>query len=207
MTILKVTPESEATGVIAEIYDADRQSLGYVPSHTKTMSLNPEAFLAWESLTKAISTSLGLRRYELVTLAAAQAIGSTHCRLAHGKKTLTIIPEEQLRAIARDFHDAGLPEAEVAMMDYAVKLSTHAAAMTDSDALRLRELGFSDREIADITMAAAARNFFSRALLALNVDVDVPEELSDELRNALFTPLPWPHVPAVGSAPGGPAVT
>ncbi|WP_240720163.1 carboxymuconolactone decarboxylase family protein [Pseudarthrobacter sp. NamB4] len=71
------------------------------------MSLNPEAFLAWESLTKAISSSLGLRRYELVTLAAAQAIGSTHCRLAHGKKMLEVIGEEQLHAIARDFHHAG----------------------------------------------------------------------------------------------------
>ncbi|WP_461172758.1 carboxymuconolactone decarboxylase family protein [Arthrobacter sp. Z1-9] len=204
MTILRITPESEATGLTAEIYDADRRSLGYVPSHTKAMSLNPEAFLAWESLTKAISRSLGLRRYELVTLAAAQAIGSTHCRLAHGKKTLSIIPEEELSAIARDFHDAGLPEAEVAMMDYAVKLSTHAAAMTDDDALRLRECGFSDREITDITMAAAARNFFSRALLALNVELDVPEELNDELKTALLAPLPWPHVPAVGSASGGP---
>lgn len=190
MTILKVTPEAGASGLTAEIYDADRRSLGYVPSHTKAMSLNPEAYLAWESLTQAISTSLGLRWYELVTLAAAQALGSTHCRLAHGKKTLTIIPEEHLCAIARDFHNADLPEAEVAMMDYAVKLSTDAAAMTDGDARRLREVGFSDREIADITMAAAARNFFSRALLALNVELDVPEGMSDELQQALMAPLP-----------------
>jgi alkylhydroperoxidase family enzyme len=33
------------------------------------------------------------------------------------------------------------------MMDYAVKVSTDAAAMTDDDSLTLRELGFSDREI------------------------------------------------------------
>ena len=190
MTILKVTPEAEASGLTAEIYDADRRSLGHVPSHTKAMSLNPEAYLAWESLTQAISTSLGLRWYELVTLAAAQAIGSTHCRLAHGKKTLTIIPEEHLCAIAIDFHDADLPEAEVAMMDYAVKLSTDAAAMDDGDAQRLRDVGFSDREIADITMAAAARNFFSRALLALNVELDVPEGMSEQLRKALLAPLP-----------------
>ena len=52
------------------------------------------------------------------------------------------------------------------MMDYAVKLSADAAFMTDSDAKRLRDFGFSDREIADITLAAAARNFFSRAVLA-----------------------------------------
>ncbi len=190
MTILKVTPEAEASGLTAEIYDADRRSLGHVPSHTKAMSLNPEAYLAWESLTQAISTSLGLRWYELVTLAAAQAIGSTHCRLAHGKKTLTIIPEEHLCAIAIDFHDAELPEAEVAMMDYAVKLSTDAAAMDDGDAQRLRDVGFSDREIADITMAAAARNFFSRALLALNVELDVPEGMSEQLKKALLAPLP-----------------
>lgn len=52
------------------------------------------------------------------------------------------------------------------MMEYAVKLSTDAASMTDNDAQQLRDFGFSDREIADITLAAAARNFFSRSLLA-----------------------------------------
>ena len=202
MTILRMTPEAEASGLTAEIYDADRRSLGYVPSHTKAMSLNPEAYLAWESLTKAISSSLGIRRYELVTLAAAQAIGSTHCRLAHGKKTLTIIGEEQLLAIAKDFHYAGLPEAEVAMMDYAVKLSADAASMTDGDAKRLRDFGFSDREIADITLAAAARNFFSRAVLAMGVDLDVPDGVSEELQNALLGPLPqMPGTAKVGSAP------
>ena len=205
MTILRMTPEAEASGLTAEIYDADRRSLGYVPSHTKAMSLNPEAYLAWESLTKAISSSLGIRRYELVTLAAAQAIGSSHCRLAHGKKTLRIIREEQLRAIAKDFHDAGLPEAEVTMMDYAVKLSTDAASMSESDAQRLRDVGFSDREIADITLAAAARNFFSRALLAMGVNLDVPDGISDELKDALLAPLSRVQGPGIGgaSADGG----
>ena len=189
MTILRMTPEAEAAGSIAEIYDAERQTLGYVPSHTKAMSLNPEAYFAWEALTQAIGSSLGFRRYELVTLAAAQSIGSTHCRLAHGKRMLKVLSEEEVRAIASDFHEAGLTEAEVAMMDYAVKLSTDAASMTDTDARVLRDVGFSDREIADITLAAAARNFFSRALLAMNVDLDVPDGLSDELHSALLAPL------------------
>jgi uncharacterized peroxidase-related enzyme len=164
--------------------------MGYVPSHTKAMSINPEAYKAWQSLVKAIVSSLGLRRFELVTLAAAQAIGSSHCRLAHGKKTLAIIDEEQLLAVARDYRDAGLPPEEVAMMDYAVKLSTDAAAMNDDDTQQLRDVGFSDREIADITLAATARNYFSRALLALAVDLDVPPGVTTELQDALLTPLP-----------------
>lgn len=189
MAILRMTPEDEATGLTAEIYDDERRSLGYVASHTKAMSLNPEAFLAWEALTKAISSSLGLRRYELVTLAAAQAIGSSHCRLAHGKKMLSIMSEEELLAIASDFHTAGLAEAEVAMMDYAAKLCTDAASMTDEDTRRLRDLGFSDREIADITMAAAARNFISRSVLAMAVDLDVPRGMSEELKASLLGPV------------------
>ncbi|QCB96580.1 carboxymuconolactone decarboxylase family protein [Arthrobacter sp. PAMC25564] len=190
MSILDLPSDAEATGLTAEIYAEDIRSMGQVPSHTRAVSLNPEAYLAWESLTKAISSSLGVRRYELVTLAAAQAIGSDHCRLAHGKKTLNILGEDQLLAVARDFHDAGLSPAEVAMMDYAVKLSTDAAAMTDGDSRALRELGFTDREIVDVTLAAGARNYFSRVLLALAVDLDIPEGLSPELREALLAPLP-----------------
>ena len=103
---------------------------------------------------------------------------------------MAIIDEEQLLAVARNYRDAGLPPEEVAMMDYAVKLSTNAAAMNDDDTQRLRDVGFSDREIADITLAATARNYFSRALLALAVDLDVPPGVTTELQDALLTPLP-----------------
>jgi alkylhydroperoxidase family enzyme len=75
-------------------------------------------------------------------------------------------------------------------MDYAVKLSTDAAAMDDDDTRRLRDAGFSDREIADITLAAAARNYFSRALLALAVELDVPPGVSPELQDALLAAPP-----------------
>jgi hypothetical protein len=64
--------------------------------------------------------------------------------------------------------------------------------MTDDDSLTLRELGFNDTAIVDITLAASARNYFSRALLALAVALDVPEGLSPKLQEALLAPLPAP---------------
>ncbi|WP_426763777.1 hypothetical protein ACP3TD_14865 [Pseudarthrobacter sp. 1G09] len=51
MTILRMIPEAEADGLQAGIYSDDIRSLGHVPSHTKAMSLNPEAYLAWEAST------------------------------------------------------------------------------------------------------------------------------------------------------------
>jgi uncharacterized peroxidase-related enzyme len=189
MAIIETVDPGEATGVVAEIYAKDERDLGYVAEYTRVMTVNPEAYLAWEQLIRAIVPQLGVRRYELVTLAAAEGTHSQHCRLAHGRKTLAVMDADTVEAVARDYHNAGLSEAEVAMMEYAERISTDAASMTEADSLRLRELGFTDREIVDITLAAAARNYFSRAIQALGVSVEVPPGLSDSLRGALLAPL------------------
>lgn len=189
MAIIQTPDPVDATGAVADIYAKDIRDLGYVADYTRVMATNPEAYQAWEQLIRAIVAQLGVRRYELVTLAAAEGTHSQHCRLAHGRKTLAVMDEDQVEAIARDFRNAGLSEAEVAMMDYAERISTDSASMTEADSLRLRELGFTDREIVDITLAAAARNYFSRAIQALGVAVEVPPGISDSLRGALLAPL------------------
>ena len=189
MSIISTPSPEDVTGLAAEIYADDTEHMGYVPDHTRVMAVNPEAYLAWENLIGAIAGGMDKRRYELVTLAAADALESKHCRLAHGKKTLKYIDEESLAAVARDYHHADLTEAEVAMMDFAAKVSTDSSSMTDADTTRLRELGFSDRDIVDIALAAAARNYFSRAVQALGADVDVPTVLTTELSDALVRGL------------------
>ncbi|PJJ71549.1 putative peroxidase-related enzyme [Diaminobutyricimonas aerilata] len=189
MSIIVTPDENGVAGLAADIYADDIRRNGYVPSHTRVMAMNPEAELAFENLIRAIASQLGARRYELVTLAAARGARSLHCRLAHGAKTLPLIPEQQLVRVATDHHDADLTEAEIAMMDFAEKVSTDASSMTDADSLRLREVGFSDREIVDIALAAAARNYYARAVQALAVDVDVPPTLPAALREALVAGL------------------
>lgn len=187
--IIEPVSEDDATGITADLYAADLQSQGFIPRHTRAMALNPEALLAFQQLAREVAGSLGLRRYELVTLAAAQAIGSKHCRLAHGWKSMPVFDAPQLEAIARDFHDAGLTEAEVAMMEYAQRMCGDSRTMTDDDTQRLRQLGFTDREIVDITLAASLRNYFSRALNALAVPLDEEELARHEpaLREALLS--------------------
>ena len=189
MSIIETVSEVDVTGLAAELYAEDVHDLGYVPSHTKVMALNPEAVRAFENLIRAIAGPMDKRRYELVTIAAARGTRSEHCLLAHGLKSLKYMPEEELTRIARNYRDADLTEAEVEMMEFAEKVSTDSDTMTDADSLRLREVGFSDREIVDIALAAAARNFYSRAVQALAVDVDVPPALPEGLRRALVENL------------------
>lgn len=188
-----VTPPAvdEVSGHAADMYAADLDSDGFVFGYTQAMAINPEAHAAFETLVRSIVPSIGVRLYELTTLAAARAIESRHCLLAHGRKTLEadVMDEAQLERLGRDYRDADLTEAEVAVMAYAEKLSTDAAAMTDSDSHSLRDHGFTDRQIVDVTLAAAARNYFSRALQALVVPVDEVPGVSPALADALLSPL------------------
>lgn len=186
MGIISTPTESPATQAI---HDREIQEQGFVWDHTRVMSLNPEAFTAWRQMLSAISSGLGLRRFELITLAAASGTRSPHCRLAHGAKSLKLFTPEQLLLIAIDYHRAGLPEAEVLMMDFAYRIGTDPTGITDTDTLALRNAGFSDREIVDITLAAAARNYYSRAIQALGVVIEVPSALSKELAEALVRGL------------------
>jgi uncharacterized peroxidase-related enzyme len=189
MTIIRTIPENEAVDEVAAVYAQDLESLGYVPSHTKAMALNPAAYRAFMALIRSVAKPLGLRRYELVTLAAARGTRSQHCRLAHGAKSLKLFDEEQLERIARDYTDAGLTDGEVEMMRYAEQVGRDASSMTDADAQRLRDAGFSDQEIIDITIAASARVYYGSALQALAVEVDTPPTLGQPLRAALVDGL------------------
>lgn len=190
--MLVQTPDLDAaTGHVAEMYDGDLRTDGFVYGYTRAMAVNPEAHEAFEALIHAIVPAIGLRTYELATLGAARAIGSAHCLLAHGRKTLRagLMDEEQLERVARDYNDADLDAADVAVMAFAEKLSREPERMTDADTAHLREVGFTDRQIVDIALAAGARNFFSRTLQALAVPVDDVPGLSPALVDALLSPL------------------
>lgn len=190
MIITPPTPD-EASGHVAEMYADDLADDGFVFAHTQAMAMNPGVHAAFEALVGAIVPSIGLRNYELVTLAAARGIRSSHCLLAHGRKTLRagLMDEDQLVDLAHDYRNAELTDAEIAMMAYAERLSTDASDMTDADSQALRAHGFSDRQIADITFAAAARNFLSRSLQALAVPVDDVPGLTPRVRDALLSPI------------------
>ena len=194
MAIITAPSQAESTGLTARLYADDIRALGHVASHTGILALNPEAYAAGDALFDAISGAMDPRRYELVTLAAALALGSEHCRLAHGQKALDLFGREALERIARDYASAGLSPAEVEMMRFAEKVSTSAASMTDADSQRLRDAGFDDREIVNIALAAAARNYLSRAIQSLAIPVD-RSPLDEGLRRALLD--------GIGRDPGG----
>ncbi|GAA2367163.1 hypothetical protein Cme02nite_29140 [Catellatospora methionotrophica] len=147
---------------------------GPVPNYLRVFALRPEAYAGWEHLAGSVRDGMDLRRYELVTLAAARRLGSDYCTLAHTKVLRDrFYDEPQLRAIVADHHRAGLDPVDVAIMDFADRVAADPTAVTSEDAAVLREFGLSDADVLQIVLAVCIRRFFSGVLSAVGA---VPDE-------------------------------
>jgi uncharacterized peroxidase-related enzyme len=74
--------------------------------------------------------------------------------------------------LSADYREAGLSQADRAMLDYAVKLTMRPASITPDDADRLRSAGFDDRGLHDICAVTAYYAFVNRIADGLGVELE-----------------------------------
>jgi uncharacterized peroxidase-related enzyme len=174
------------------MYEKVHSRFGFVPNWARAFSLRPGVNDAWAALLKSIQSNLPVRTYELATLAAARALRSSYCSLAHGSVLANkVFDAKSVTAIATDAHEAPIEARERAMMAFAEQVSLSADRITAADIDRLRSHGYRDEEIFDIAAAAAARCFFSKLLDALGVQADsIFNDLDPALRQALTVGRP-----------------
>jgi alkylhydroperoxidase family enzyme len=67
------------------------------------------------------------------------------------------------------------------MLDFAVQLTKAAYRMTSADVDRLRQVGFDDTEILQITLIAAWFNYINRVADALGVGKPAPDMKAETL--------------------------
>jgi uncharacterized peroxidase-related enzyme len=192
MPFIEPVSDEDASPAAQADFEADRERLGYVPTYSRVLAHHPEAVEAWQGLSGAIRGGMDLRRYELVTLAAARRLRSSYCALAHGMVLADrFFDADGVRRVALDRGDAGLDEVDVAVMDLAEKVVDDATAITEADVQRLRDLGLSDRDVLDVVLAATARCFFSKTLDAVGAEPDAEFlSLDPALREVLVVGRP-----------------
>lgn len=78
--------------------------------------------------------------------------------------------EAQARSVQGDFRTAGLSAREVALLDYAVKLTLAPRTVGADDLDGLRRHGYSDEQLVDAVQCVGYFNFINRVLDGLGVD-------------------------------------
>ena len=76
---------------------------------------------------------------------------------------------ELVAALEEDYTKAPVSEAERAMLDYVVQMTRDATRIGPQHHARLRDAGFDDRGILQITLIAAWFNYINRVADALGV--------------------------------------
>lgn len=166
-------PESGATGSLAEYYAQQRAAWGFLPDYAGAFATRPDVAQAWNTLNSTIRSGMDRRRFELATIAAARALRSTYCAVAHSAFLRDVCGDgASLEIIGDDPTGAGLDPVDRAVFEFAGRVATDAASIRQSDVDGLRGVGLSDAEIADVVFAAAARSFFTRVLDGLGAQLD-----------------------------------
>ncbi len=72
-------------------------------------------------------------------------------------------------ALKEDYANAPLTNQDRVMLDYVVQLTKDATRISPADHTRLREVGFNDQAILQITLIASWFNYINRVADALGV--------------------------------------
>jgi uncharacterized peroxidase-related enzyme len=167
-------PGGAAEGSLADFYEQQRAAWGFLPNFAGAFSTRPEVGQAWTQLNGAIRGGMDRRQYEIASIAAARELRNTYCTAAHSMFLRDVCHDEAtLLTISGDPSGETLPEQDQAVYQFATKVARDAASVEQADVDRLRQLGLSETDVANVVFAVAARSFFTRVLDGLGAQLDV----------------------------------
>jgi uncharacterized peroxidase-related enzyme len=138
---------------------AVRDKAGFVPNVFLTLAHRPEEFRAFFAYHDALMEKEGgltKAEREMIVVATSSLNRCQYCVVAHGA-ILRIRAKNPLIAdqVATNYRKADITSRQLAMLDFAVKVSRHAEDIGEVDFEALRAHGFSDEDIWDIGAISA----------------------------------------------------
>lgn len=179
MAWIDVVGEASAEGELREVYDGIAGARGKLSNIMRVHSLRPAAMKSHMDLYLAIMFSgSGVSRpdREMIAAVVSQANNCPYC-VHHHEEALRYYwkDDDRMRSVIRQGDYRSLDTRQVAMLEYATKLTHSPEAMDQADVARLREAGLTDRDVLDVNLIISYFNFVNRIALGLGVTFDADE--------------------------------
>jgi uncharacterized peroxidase-related enzyme len=170
VTALDLGPAAEPTAKIAAYFDKCKEKLGFVPNVLRAYAFDNvklQAFINMVDDLMLADSGLSKLEREMIAVAVSAVNHCHYCLTAHGAAVRQRSGDPVLgEVIAQNYRAAGLDARQMAMLDFAVKLTEEPDKMGEADRERLRQVGFSDRDIWDIAAVAGFYNMSNRVAAA-----------------------------------------
>jgi len=159
---------------IAAYFAKCDEKLGMRPNVLQAYTARPEKFRTfsrfYNQLMLAEDSGLSKLEREMIAVVVSSANRCYYCLVAHGQALRQLSGDPQLgEMLAMNYRVAELPPRQRAMLDYAWKLTKTPHDIAEADRKALREAGFADADIFDITDTAAFFNYTNRMAHGLDM--------------------------------------
>ncbi|GGA30016.1 carboxymuconolactone decarboxylase family protein [Dyella nitratireducens] len=175
MSRINVPALDTATGATAEVYAQIKKAGGKVPNLYAAMgALNPTALKAMLQADAVLAAgTLAKQDIETIKLAVSAATGCDYCEAAHSLlgKMAGLKPDE-LKQI-RKGETTGDARRDT-LVEFVLKLVKSSGTVSDADFAAIKQAGYTDAQLVDISLAIAAITFTNTFNRINDTTVDFP---------------------------------
>ncbi len=151
-----------------------QQKLGFIPNVLAAFAKFPKQFEGFTKLYNALmlgDSGLTKLEREMIAVTVSSENHCFYCLVAHGSAVRQLSNDPQLgERIAANFKSAELPKKQEELLNFTKKLTKDPSEIGENDRKKLRDVGYTDRDIWDISAIVGLFNMTNRLASATEME-------------------------------------
>jgi uncharacterized peroxidase-related enzyme len=151
-----------------------QQKLGFIPNVLAAFAKFPKQFEGFTKLYNALmlgESGLTKLEREMIAVTVSSENHCFYCLVAHGSAVRELSSDPQLgERIAANFRSAELPKKQEELLNFTKKLTKDPSEICENDRKKLRDVGYKDRDIWDISAIVGLFNMTNRLASATEME-------------------------------------
>ena len=150
------------------------EKIGFIPNVLAAFAKFPKQFEGFTKLYNALmlgESGLTKLEREMIAVTVSSENHCFYCLVAHGSAVRELSNDPQLgERIAANFKSAELPKKQEELLNFTKKLTKDPSEIGENDRKKLRDVGYTDRDIWDISAIVGLFNMTNRLASATEME-------------------------------------
>lgn len=151
-----------------------KEKIGFVPNVLAAFAKFPKQFEGFTKLYNSLmlgESGLTKLEREMIAVTVSSENHCFYCLVAHGSAVRELANDPQLgERIAANFRSAELPRRQEELLSFAKKLTRDPSEIGEQERKKLRDVGYTDRDIWDISAIVGFFNMTNRLASAIEME-------------------------------------
>ncbi len=171
---LEYNGEKDGEDQVENYLNIVNEKIGFIPNVLAAFAKFPKQFEGFTKLYNSLmlgESGLTKLEREMIAVTVSSENHCFYCLVAHGSAVRELSNDPQLgERIAANFRSAELPEKQLELLNFTKKLTRDPSEISESDRTKLREVGYTDRDIWDISAIVGLFNMTNRLASATEME-------------------------------------